>query len=418
MTQIKLSKLFYLLSFLIFETTFSFSIPQTAAARQNQPVNYSVVKTNYLNMRVGPGSKYPVIKVLSRGMHLKLTNTSRKGWALVKYLDGTTGWVDPRYIKSSRTNPFHSPESFLGNNEPSPELEKAIRRFVNISKSKGSMFRRDNLSLVVEDLHTGQRVVSINPEFEVKAASLIKVPILQAYMIQRFAGKIRHTKKKQRDLVRMIRFSSNRSTNKIMRLLGGPKKVEALLKKTGMYSHVRIVEYIPKGGKTYRNKISAEDLNNLFRKIWKHEALGANFSKSKNISASKKMLYYLGLPSTRRVRDRLKDGTCFARDRSVRIWDKTGFVRGLNGDVGVIEIRTPKGRRAYSIISIIDRPDYKTIRGSGNAWASRQSKIHRRISEMSYAFFKSKYGSNTRCGQNRLTLYASLGGSSRSTGSL
>ena len=33
------------------------------------------------------------------------------------------------------------------------------------------------------------------------------------------------------------------------------------------------------------------------------------------------------------VRDRLRDGTCIARESGTRIWDKTGFVRGLNGEL-------------------------------------------------------------------------------------
>ena len=373
--------------------------PVTEGAKQ-----YHEVNVNHLNMRVGPGTKHRIVKVLSRGMFLNVTHTAKRGWALVKDWDGATGWVAKKYIRKVRQKSF---QVSLNKNAKfdASALEIAIQLFIQDLKEKGRMFTEDNLSLIIKDLHSGKLVASINPTAQVKAASLIKVPLLQAYMIQRYRQKIGHTKKNQRDLVRMIRFSNNHSTNRILKLLGGPWRVRKILQQTGLYRHLKLVEYIPKGGRTYLNKISADDLNRLFNQLWNRQILGPEFSSALNEKASDQMLYLLGLSSRQGVRDRLKDGTCFAADRSAKIWNKTGFVRGLNGDVGIIEIKTPKGRRPYSIISIIDRPNYHSIRGSGNSWARRQSKLHRMISEMSYAYFKNKYGAPTTCGKKRLFSY-------------
>lgn len=392
-------KIYWTLIFLLF------ALPGLAKERAiEQTERYHVVNVDHLNMRVGPGRKHRIVKVLSRGMYLSVTHTSKRGWALVRDWDGATGWVAKKYIRQVRQKAFQVSLNEDAKFDASA-LEIAIQRFIQDLKHKGRMFAEDNLSLIIKDLHSGKLVASINPTAQVKAASLIKVPILQAYMIQRYGKKIGHTKKNQRDLVRMIRFSNNHSTNRILKLLGGPWKVRKILQKTGLYRHLKLVEYIPKGGRTYLNKISADDLNRLFNQLWNRQILGPEFSAALNAKAADQMLYLLGLSSRRGVRDRLKDGTCFAADRTAKIWDKTGFVRGLNADVGIIEIKTPKGRRPYSIISIIDRQNYNSIRGSGNSWARRQSKFHRMISEMSYAYFKNKYGAPTQCGKKRLFSY-------------
>lgn len=369
---------------------------------------YYTVNVYRLNMRVGPGTQHRVVKVLPRGTYLSLTHTAKRRWALVKDGDGITGWVSKKYIRRVQQKSFQISLEAGIEDFDSSTLDIAIQRFIRDAKRKGQMFAQDNLSLIIKDLHTGKLVAAINPTIQVKAASLIKVPILHAYMIQRYRKKITHTKNNQRYLVQMIRFSSNSNTNRILKLLGGPWKVKRILGNTGLYRHLKLVEYIPKGGRTYLNKISAEDLNRLFHRLWNRQVLGPKFSSETNLKASNEMLYLLGLSSRRGVRDRLKDGTCFASDRSAKIWDKTGFVRGLNADVGIIEIKTPKGRRPYSIISIIDRPNYNTIRGSGKSWAKRQSRLHRRISEMSYAYFKNKYGAPTNCGKKRLFSYGKL----------
>ena len=359
-------------------------------------------------MRVGPAKNYQVIKVLSRGTQLDLRHVIKRGWALVKDPDGTIGWVVKKFIRKIQQVPFQQLQIHEEENVDSSALETAIEQFIVDAKRKGQMYAEDNLSLIIKDLHSEKLVASINPTAQVKAASLIKVPILQAYMIHRYRGIIVHSQKKQLNLIRMIRFSDNPSTNRILKLLGGPWGVRKILEETGLYRHLKLVEYIPKGGKTYLNKISAEDLNRLFIRLWNHQVLGAEFSEKLNEKASDEMLHLLGLPSRNGVKDRLKDGTCFARDNDARIWDKTGFVRGLNANVGIIEIKTPEGRRPYSIISIIDRPNYRSIKGNGHTWARQQSQLHRRISEMSYAYFKNKYGASTTCGTKRLSSYMQL----------
>lgn len=385
---------------------FGFYLPKSALGNTSKSKKqYLEVTADRLNMRVGAGTRHGIIKVLRKGMYLSLTHTTKRGWILVQDWDGTRGWVFKKYTKKIQEKSLDIALKSTEDGVDSSKLEKAIQGYIRDLKKKGWMYRADNLSLVIEDFHTGEVVASVNPTAQVKAASLIKVPILHAYMLQKYRKKIKHTKSNQRHLVRMIRYSDNKSTNRILRILGGPWAVRRILQKTGVYRHVKLVEYIPADGRTYLNKISAEDLNRLFSRLWDREILGKTFDSKSNKKASEQMLYILGLSSSSRARDRLKDGTCFASDRSAKIWDKTGYVRGLNGDVGIIEIDTKQGRRSYSVISIIDRPNYKTIRGNSDRWARKQSRLHRRISEMTYAFFKERYGSKTQCGRQRLLRY-------------
>ena len=366
---------------------------------------YAIVKVKKLNIRTGPGKHYPVIKSAVHGKHMYSLQEEQKGWVKVRSSNNIQGWVAKRYLH------YYAPKSLdlhhweeVKNDYTSP-LEAGILSFLVDSYQKRQINPQDELSMVVQDLNTGKRLVSINSKKQVKAASLIKIPILHAYTVQKYRKQIRHTKKKQNYLASMIQYSNNNSTNQIMKYLGGPQKVFGVLHKTGFYKRLKVVEYIPKYGKTYQNKISANDLNVLLNKLWSNQILGANFSKVANEQASTEMLYLLGLPGRKQARDRLKDGTCYANNRSIRIWDKTGFVKGLNGNAGILEIDTPRGRIAYTVTTIVDREKFKTISGSGNGWSFNISQQMRRMSELAYAYMTVQYGSYNECGSKPLTYH-------------
>ena len=60
-----------------------------------------------------------------------------------------------------------------------------------------------------------------------------------------------------------------------------------------------------------------------------------------------------------------------------RVWDKTGFVKGINGDAGIVEFNTPNGRRAYTIVLIMERENYLSIPGDANTWSARVAMVLR-----------------------------------------
>ena len=114
----------------------------------------------------------------------------------------------------------------------------------------------------------------------------------------------------------MIRFSSNEH-QLILEKLGGPSQVQKLLDQSSMYHELKLVEYIPEDGKTYRNKVSSADLNQILVRTWFHQSLGMK-SNELNRQASKRMLYLMSL-GLQMIQDRIKDGTCFSRRKSVRV---------------------------------------------------------------------------------------------------
>jgi beta-lactamase class A len=383
-------------------------LPIVKASRPaNAQPDYAVVKSKLLNVRSGPGRDYPRLQVLRAGMHVSSAIPAENGWRKIVTSAGITGWVAQRHLRFYE--PVDLPSEISETKEFTSPLEAGILSFLKEAYEKGSLAEPDKLSMVVHDLQTGERLVSIRADEEIKAASMIKVPLLQAYMLQRYRGEIRHTPSKQKALSNMIRFSSNSDTNKVMKWLGGPEKVQKILDETNLYQDLKVVEYIPRYGKTYQNKLSANDLNRLMITLWSSRVLGPYFSQVENEKASEEMLYLMGQPGRSRARDRLKDGTCYARNPLVKVWDKTGFVKGVNGNTGIVEIDTPEGRRSYTVVMALDRRDFKTIAGNANRWSYQMSTHMRRISELVYSYMSIRYNRYNECNtpSKRLVRHAS-----------
>ena len=145
-------------------------------------------------------------------------------------------------------------------------LMKYLKKRKNNEQKKLNI--NDKLSIIVEDLAKQKILASIHSNKRIKSASTIKVPILHAYMIQRFRSNIRESPWEKKLIEDMIRFSSNPRTNSVIHLLGGTNNIQSLLNQTKVYKQLRLVEYFPVDGRAYRNKISVADLNRLFVKIW------------------------------------------------------------------------------------------------------------------------------------------------------
>ena len=370
--------------------------------------SYAVVTASALNLRSSPNTKNPPINVLHKGTHLLSLSAPHKKWLKVKLPQGIQGWVAQAHVK------FYLPVGlpyYAGKFNSTPftsSLEASILQYMKEAYTKNKLKRNDKLSVVVQDLTTGELLVSLESRKSVKSASTIKVPILHAYMIQRFKGKIIETPNHKKLIEEMIRFSSNSSTNTIIELLGGTENIQRILNNTKLYKELRLLETIPEDGRTYRNKISAADLNQILLKIWFKRVIGAKYSAQINIVAAKEMLYLLGLPGHAWLKDRIKAGTCFSANKSVKLWDKTGFVKGVNGNAGIVEIDTPHGRRAYTLVIFMEREDYLTIEGDASSWSERMSLHMRKISELSYAFISNRYNSYNECGHSQLIRYTKL----------
>ena len=265
-------------------------------------------------------------------------------------------------------------------------LEANIDRYIKGLRFKGVLASTDRTSFVIYDVTKQKKVVSINEDQTMMAASLIKNFIMLAYFHEVKHKRLEHTAENRGKLRQMIQRSANTSTNYFIRLLGGPRGVQRILKWNYPYfNQTRVVEYIPAGGRTYRNMTSARDLNKFYNQLW----LG-------NLPYSNKMKYYLGLPNG----DRMHDKTCIPSN--VRVYHKTGTVYGLVGDSGVLAIIDSQGKqRAYIFTGLIEDQTKTSNRNRSEAfwsWVGRRSDTLRRVSEAVYEYiYEVHYGGSFDC---------------------
>ncbi len=291
----------------------------------------------------------------------------------------------PQRPKQQRPNQ-QSPNPLQFDITVDSNLEADIDRYIKGLRFRGVLANTDKTSFVVYDVTKQKKVVSINEDQTMMAASLIKNFIMLAYFHEVKYKRLEHTNANRLKLRQMIQRSANTSTNYFIRLLGGPSGVERILKwNYPFFEKTRIVEYIPTNGRTYRNMTSARDLNKFYNQLW----LG-------NLPYSNKMKYYLGLPNG----DRMHDKTCIPSN--VRVYHKTGTVYGLVGDSGILAIIDSQGKqRAYVFTGLIEDQTKTNNRNRSEAfwsWVGRRSDTLRRVSEAVYEYiYEVHYGGQFNC---------------------
>lgn len=225
--------------------------------------------------------------------------------------------------------------------EERQELEKLVGDHVKQLRRQGRLSEDERTAWSVYDFTTGESLVEINTDLKLQAGSLIKPFVALAFMHEADRGRLVYDAAGRARLERMIQHSDNPSTNWAMRRLGGPAAVQRLLKANygDMLKTVEIVEYIPRSGRTYRNKASAQDYSRFLLALWKDEL--PNSAEIKRL---------MGLPK----RDRLLSGTGLPRD--TQVYSKTGSTSHLCGDMGVLLAKGPDGRQyPYALIGIIEK---------------------------------------------------------------
>ena len=103
-------------------------------------------------------------------------------------------------------------------------LEAKIDRYIKGLRFRGVLAGTDRTSFVVYDVTKQKKVVSINEDQTMMAASLIKNFIMLAYFHEVKHKRLEHTTKNRQQLRQMIQRSANTSTNYFIRLLGGPAR--------------------------------------------------------------------------------------------------------------------------------------------------------------------------------------------------
>ncbi|GIT03739.1 MAG: hypothetical protein CM1200mP28_09980 [Deltaproteobacteria bacterium] len=138
-------------------------------------------------------------------------------WLRVYAPHNFEGWVARKHVIFYHPKPLGILYDKISSLNFSPLLEVSILNYLNENYELKRLNINDKLAIIVEDLEKGEIVTSIHPRKSLKSASTIKVPILHAYMIQRSEGNLIENSNHKELIEKMIRFSSNSSTNTLLK---------------------------------------------------------------------------------------------------------------------------------------------------------------------------------------------------------
>lgn len=253
-------------------------------------------------------------------------------------------------------------------------FEKSIENYIDKLRRKGKISRDESTGWMVYDLAKDQAIVDINADKEFQAASMIKPFIALAFFHRVKEGKFKYGPKSRRKMEAMIQRSSNTATNWVMRMAGGPKQCDQILKKH--YSHIfkktEITEYIPAGGRTYINSATPSDYVRFLRALW-----------NKEFPYNREIRRLMALPG----RDRLYHGTPIPR--GTLVYNKTGSTAHLCGDMGILVPKTKRGGRyPYVVVGIIERRSRPSNYGR---WMDSRGRVIRDISTLVYKQMKREH---------------------------
>ncbi|MDE2490368.1 MAG: serine hydrolase [Elusimicrobia bacterium] len=258
---------------------------------------------------------------------------------------------------------------------PPTRLERRIESYIAGLRRRGRVRGDERTSWSVYDFTSGKKLVSINEDEAFETASMIKPFIALAYFDAVAKGTRRYGPAERRRMELMIRDSDNASADWFLRRLGGPRAVQRRLTAAygPMLRGLRLVEYIPLSGRTYRNKATAHDYSRFLYALWRGELPG-----------SAEIKRVMGLPKP----DRLTEGVEDMPD-SVEVYDKTGTTARLCGDMGILVAKTPEGKAyPYIMVGVIQKGDHARHYFT---WMRRRGDVIRGVSGLVYRYIAARH---------------------------
>jgi len=299
----------------------------------------------------------------SRGLEAAAAVRSRN-WKFVD-ADG----VRPASSASAATQSV--PRSRMTSAERAREIrgiEAAVEDYIKRLRREGKIAPDERTGWSVYDFTTGEKLVTINEDVQFQAASLVKPFIAAAFFHKVKTGELIYGPRSRRHMERMIQRSDNASTNWVLRQLGGPRTVERLLKRhyPRIFQETRLVEYIPANGRSYRNKASIHDYSRFLYAVWKD-----------GITGSREIKRLMSMPGSDRIYTRARE-----IPKGTRVYNKTGSTARVCGDMGILSVKGPGGKRyPYTVIGIIEKQQRSE---NYTAWIRARSDVIRNVSNIVY----------------------------------
>ena len=255
-------------------------------------------------------------------------------------------------------------------------LSAAVEQYIKSMRRKGRISKDERTAWSVYDFTTGKKLVGINEDVQFQAASLIKPFFVMGFFHKVRKGGLIYGPKSRRHMERMIQHSNNRSTNWVLRQVGGPRAMHKILRThyPQIFRDTHIVEYIPSNGRTYRNKASAHDYSRFLYALWHEDIPGAREIKR-----------LMSLPGP----DRLYTG---ARSipKGTKVYNKTGSTARLCGDMGILVVKGKNGKRyPYTLVGVIEKRGRARNYGS---WIRSRGNVIRRVSNLVYSGISQQHG--------------------------
>ena len=259
-------------------------------------------------------------------------------------------------------------------------LEVTFELYIKNKRNRRVLSTTDRTSFVVYDISKNKKLVSINEDRQMMAASLIKNFVMLAYFHEVKHGRQAHTNTNRGHLRAMIQVSSNLSTNYFIRLLGGPARVDRILR-----TNIRILNR-PGLSNTYPRRT---DLQEYDLRARSQHVLFAVMARTTPVFRENEVVF------------QTQNGDYIFKQTYIPSWvavyNKTGTVYGLVGDGGKLVLRDPQGKsRPYVFVGLMEdrtKTSYRNRWQSFANWRNQRTFILRRLSERAYKYiYENHYG--------------------------